>query len=97
MPSKAVKNEYIFFSKDQIILGEAHCFHFFSGFQAHFVLYFVLATTVNQQKEDNDWRMGDPYFWYKSTKFPRVARNKSFFPYLWNPFLVSIFSAINPF
>ena len=30
--------------------------------------YFVLAVTVNQQKVDNGQRMGNPYFWCKSTR-----------------------------
>ena len=30
---------YTFFSKNQIILAEAHCSYFFSGFQAHLSLF----------------------------------------------------------
>ena len=77
---------YTFFSMNQITFDKAHCSYFFSGFQAFICFYFVLVTTVNSRKGDNGWRIRDPYFWCESTKFPKVARNNPFFPYLWNPF-----------
>ena len=68
-----------------IILTEAHCSYFFSGFPGHLFLFYN-CDNCQLAKRDNGWGMGNPYFWYKSTKFFRVARKNLFFLYLWNPY-----------
>ena len=57
------------FSKNRITLTEAYCPYLFSGFKVQllFCSYFV-----NQQKGDNGWRMGEPYF-RSNTTFPPMT------------------------
>ena len=62
---------HYYFSKHHIILTEAHCSYFFSGFQAHLFLFCSCnncqLATMGKRLEDRD-----PNFWCESTKFPRV-------------------------
>ena len=79
---------------NQYYFDRSSLFLFFSGFPGHLFLFYT-CDNCQVAKRDNGWRMGNLYFWCKSTKFFRVARKNLFFLYLWNPYFGICFKKLS--
>ena len=84
----------LFFSKNKIILAEAHYSYFLVDFRLIWS-YFALATTVNKQKGDNRWRKEVHIFGAKVLNFLELAGIIHFFHIYRIHVLLSIFSFID--